>query len=314
MTNSSDLPPLRTLITPEMVAKAKDMAKAHLRRVIAFAPITSLQMVVGVGIFALDAAGVMSSTSLLFHPRLIVSSPSRQWYRMASSFFVLGLSFGDLTQRLGGLFVWQATFEQNINGADGSGIKDSGSPSRHKFKYKDDSTIRPFRLPDELSATEQKDKKSQWIQDGLVGLQSLFTNRFLAIQLLSAAIIVAIELSLLQNTRIHHEGLFLHIFPYTLYPILEHAIRWLWAITANDRDSVPVFGFLRLEPVYIPFIACGLSGFSSLSTTIKGLATALLTSKVLDLKRWNGQSAFDWFCDFGVSWYKWISIQISSSK
>lgn len=88
---------------------------------------------------------------------------------------------------------------------------------------------------------------------------------------------------------------------YTVYPILEQAIRWIWALTADERTSIHIMG-INLDPVYVPLALLCVDGFSSFSECGKGLVVALAVCQVLDIKRWNGKSALK-FLQAKIEWW-----------
>ncbi|KAL2914074.1 hypothetical protein HK105_206332 [Polyrhizophydium stewartii] len=288
------------LLSPEAVQTAKAYLRAQAVRVAKLAPMTTLQILVGLGLHAATATGAAPAGALLFHPRLVLP-PHAQWYRIPLAFMTLGLSTPDVLQRVVGLFYWQAPFEQDMArappaaagqsvpgsfpqaGGSGGGGAGGASPAA----------------------------RGGFVQ-GVVEYVRAINPRFLKTQLVAAAVIVAMELALSQNAHARQQGGMLHLFPYTLYPVLEHAMRWLWAMTAHEREAIPVMGIVRIEPVMIPLAMMVMGGFGSVASTAKGLAAAFVAARVLDLRRWNGEPAADWFRGVALAWYRWIAAQAAA--
>ncbi|EGF79302.1 hypothetical protein BATDEDRAFT_89933 [Batrachochytrium dendrobatidis JAM81] len=316
-----DTPSLSTFITPETVSTVKSYAKAQADKVARSAPLTTLQIICGIGLHAVTLFGILPSANLLFHPRLIMP-PHGQVYRIPSSFLVLGLTTYDVLQRAIGLAFWQAPFEQSMPTYQGSSrpwIPSSSSASTNETPSakpypagtsKSSPASRPV-MP-EHSAGSMVKKSPAWAS--LLAYIQHINPKFLQTQLISAGIIVTIELLLAQNSHSRQVGNYLHLFPYTLYPTLEHSMRWLWAMTAHDRESIPIMGVVRLEPVMIPLVMCAMGGFSSITATVKGLLAAIVAAKILDIRRWNGEPAVDWFHAVALSWCEWISAQIETLR
>ncbi|KAI8925636.1 hypothetical protein BC831DRAFT_460055 [Entophlyctis helioformis] len=277
------------LATPENISTAKSYVRAQATRVAYSAPMTTLQIVAGASIHIASTLGMVSPAAVLFHPRLVLP-PYSQIYRAASSFLVIGLSTFDVIERMLGLAYWQAPLEQTFPRA----IKAPLTPQQQQQHQ------------------QQQASKSPSVFRSVVDYCRAINPRFLQMQLVTAAVIVAVELSVFQNSRTRHDGVFLHLFPYTLYPVLEHAMRWLWAMTADERQSIVLFGILRLEPVMVPLATCALGGFGSLPSTGKGLFAAVVAARILDLRRWNGEPAVDWFWQVAKSWSEWVSSMVAT--
>ncbi|OAJ42638.1 hypothetical protein BDEG_26067 [Batrachochytrium dendrobatidis JEL423] len=282
-----DTPSLSTFITPETVSTVKSYAKAQADKVARSAPLTTLQIICGIGLHAVTLFGILPSANLLFHPRLIMP-PHGQVYRIPSSFLVLGLTTYDVLQRAIGLAFWQAPFEQSMPTYQGSSrpwIPSSSSASTNETPSakpypagtsKSSPASRPV-MP-EHSAGSMVKKSPAWAS--LLAYIQHINPKFLQTQLISA----------------------------------EHSMRWLWAMTAHDRESIPIMGVVRLEPVMIPLVMCAMGGFSSITATVKGLLAAIVAAKILDIRRWNGEPAVDWFHAVALSWCEWISAQIETLR
>ncbi|KAJ3309210.1 hypothetical protein HDV04_006317 [Boothiomyces sp. JEL0838] len=247
-------------------------AKKQIRKIAKESPITFIQIGLGITIHLISLTTLISPTKLLFHSKLLENPVNS--YRVLTSFLVLGTTLFDVGKRSLSLFYTQAPLEAMF----------------------DQPLKPPGRYPD-----EEDDEKF------VLGKPNF---RFLTMQLMMMGMIVSIETLVFPNFNLTKKGGIIKVFPYTLYPILEHAIQWMWAMCTDERQTVAIAGFIRLEPVLVPLAMWALSGFDNGVSLLKGLAVAVSVGQVLQIKRWNGEDAVSWFAYISKSWYKWTRKQI----
>jgi len=130
-------------------------------------------------------------------------------------------------------------------------------------------------------------------------IEHIKTNKFLHAQLIASTTLIAIELVLYRQPKT--TGIWLTIFPYSLFPSLEYSMRWLWAAT-ETKTSIPVLGVVPVPPIYTPVIACAISGFGGVQSMVKGLAAAIVVGWVMEIKRSDGKLVVKWLKEVGQSW------------
>ncbi|KAI8912602.1 hypothetical protein EDD86DRAFT_201808, partial [Gorgonomyces haynaldii] len=130
-------------------------------------------------------------------------------------------------------------------------------------------------------------------------------NMFLETQLVIAAMVVGMELLFFSKSNIIRQGRSVIVTPYLLYPILEQANRWLWAMTTHPSNVTNVFGF-ALQPLHVTLIMSFAGGWHSLLNSVKGLAISLLCAQTLSLKRWNGEQCVNWLQTQALEAYQFL--------
>ena len=128
-------------------------------------------------------------------------------------------------------------------------------------------------------------------------------TNFLTVQCYLMLSLVSMELLLFPDSNLTQQGYWSVLSPYALYPILEFANRWLWAMVSHP-SQVMTIGLIRLEPIYVPLVMTLFQ--DSLFTCFKGLTCALLVGHLLQLKRYNGKPAVAWFVDYCQDWIDWF--------
>ncbi|KAJ3268640.1 hypothetical protein HDV01_002515 [Terramyces sp. JEL0728] len=245
--------------------------KKQTRKLAKESPVTFIQIGLGLAIHLFSFASIISPAKLLFHSKL-VENPVNS-YRVLTSFLVLGTTLFDVGKRAVSLYYTQAPLEAMFD-----------QPLKPPGRYPEDDDEKFV-----LGAPKWK---------------------FLTMQLMMMGMIVSIETLLFPTFNLTKKGGVVKIFPYTLYPILEHAVQWMWAMCTDERQTVAIAGVFRLEPVLVPLAMWTLSGFDNGLSLIKGLAVAVSVGQILKIKRWNGEDAVSWFAYISKSWYKWIRKQI----
>ncbi|KAJ3179461.1 hypothetical protein HDU85_004871 [Gaertneriomyces sp. JEL0708] len=269
-------------------------------------PLTTLHAACGASLHICQLVGLISYRAILFHPRLVTGS---QWqlHRVVTSFMVLGGSVVDVVQRAVSMFFWQAPLEKWFDG-DGDLIR-NGAIVRAGTNRRKPSGARKSIV--------------EWL---------VTDNQFLRAQVLACAVLVGLELALfrrdshmLKNTAPGFASLAaitgtevplalgeILLFPYSMFPNLEYAFRWLWAITDNEEEH-RLFGIIAIRPVYLPIALCALGGLSAWKPMMKGLVAALIVSKVMDLRRADQQKAVDWAFKVIADWFHW-GTRLTSSQ
>ncbi|KAJ3194980.1 hypothetical protein HK101_001433 [Irineochytrium annulatum] len=276
-------------------------------------PITTVQATVGISLYLLNVTSLVPTRSLLFHPRLAFD-PRWDLHRVATSFLVLGTSLFDVGRSVAGLIYWQAPLEKWLCGA-GDVYKEGMLVKRRRNRV---TVIRRRGVPGERGGMgpiyeEQREMPMyQWL---------LTKNKFVAALAISAGVVTAIELVLyrdpqpmalnLNATRLIPSSAagVMVIFPYALYPLLEHSVRWLWALT-DQEEEVRLFGFLPLPPIYLPIVMASMAGFSTWKETLKGLAAALVAARAINIRRGElgaeGEPVIDHVIRLGKRWIAWF--------
>ncbi|TPX68916.1 hypothetical protein SpCBS45565_g02859 [Spizellomyces sp. 'palustris'] len=256
--------------------------QSHIRS----SPHTTLQIALGSTIHLTHLIGLTPYRTLLFHPRLFLA-PRYQLWRGITGFCVLGHGIVEVFQRAVGMVYWQAPLEKWFDG-EGDLVKDGVV----------------------LREGQNRRKRSGGRKNVLEWLVT--DNHFLRAQLLAGVVLVGIELALYRappapvstTSFLTTATPSLLLFPYSLYPNLEYAFRWLWAIT-TPSTSLTLFGVLPIQPVYIPLCLCALGGFGAWKAMLKGLVAAMVVGKVMDLRRIGGDNAVDWLWKTIVGWAAW---------
>ncbi|KAI8823757.1 uncharacterized protein EV422DRAFT_368907 [Fimicolochytrium jonesii] len=302
-------------------------------------PHTTLQILLGTSLYVSHSVGLTPYHNLLFHPRLFWA-PRYQLWRGVTGFAVTAFSLMDVVKSAVGMVYWQAPLERWF---DGSGDVVRGA-----------IVVRAGRNRSRKNASGGSGgggRKSvlEWL---------LLDNKYIRAQALAAAVIIAIELILQRSTASYiptsvangtidlsslPSNITQHLpsaitsmflFPYSLFPPLEHALRWLWALTAPTTTATTVLGVVPIKPVYLPLALCAMGGFSSWKDMLKGLVAALVVGKIMDVRRPRpvdsyvdsgagssyaaagggyddniadplSQNVVDWFADTVASWVVW---------
>ncbi|KAI9204018.1 uncharacterized protein BJ171DRAFT_568485 [Polychytrium aggregatum] len=242
-------------------------------------PITTFQIATGSVLSVLDLFHILPYRTLGFHP-YFAFAPHWQTYRVATSFLITGHSIMDVVNKSAGMVYWGAALEKRFNGA-GDVVDENG-------------VVRTEGLQRKARSGKRKGL-FQWL---------ILDNRFLHVQLASAAVIVGIECILYRQPRFDGRTPVI-IFPVALFPQLEYSMRWIWAFTEQDQNIL-LFGVLPIKPIYLPILLCAMGGFSGIKPLVKGFAAALIVTKIMDMRRSDGEPILDWVWKFGHSWYDWI--------
>ncbi|KAJ3035873.1 hypothetical protein HDV00_003346 [Rhizophlyctis rosea] len=267
-------------------------------------PITTLQILLGSSLHIGNFLGLTPYRSLLFHPRLALP-PHNQFYRPLTSLLVLGPSIIAVGQSAVALTYWQSPLERYFDG-DGDTIRDGVTIHEGANRRKPSGARKNI---------------FEWL---------ITDNAFIRAQLLSAAVIIALEFALYRDPSpsklplsipfpgsstsavVAPAAASLLIYPYSLFPTLEYSMRWIWAITDQEREVV-LFGILPVRPVYLPLALCAVGGFKGWKSMLKGLVAALVVGKVMDLRRAGGENAVDWLWKTAVGWGAWGRSLVDSS-
>ncbi|KAJ3117531.1 hypothetical protein HK098_006238 [Nowakowskiella sp. JEL0407] len=282
------------------------------------APITTIQVGAGLTLHVANMLGLIPNREILFHPRLIFS-PYWQSYRAVTSFFVIGISTMDVLQRSLGSLYYQAPLETWFNGSGDlyrNGVLHHQGQQRKKIIS---NSPRPDNSSSSSSSnvTIRRKNTIEWL---------FLENPFFKSQLLTVATLLGIEFLLwesqplfdafnpFQSYDINLLGTpssYL-IFPYTLFPNLEYATRWTWALTTQEREVI-MFGVLPVKPVYLPIVLCGMGGFQQFPALIKGFFASLVVSKAMQLKRFDGEFVAEWTIRLCMDWYYWVKGMVDNA-
>ena len=80
---------------------------------------------------------------------------------------------------------------------------------------------------------------------------------------------------------------------YSLYPVVEHSIRWMWALTMDDSHSMDI-GVVSLSPIYVPFILMVYDLELDFVALGWGFFCAVLGSWAMKTRRKDGKLVVDW--------------------
>ncbi|KAJ3268330.1 hypothetical protein HK104_005398, partial [Borealophlyctis nickersoniae] len=257
-------------------------------------PITTFQILVGSTLHVTHLLNITPYRSLLFHPRLCLP-PTLQLWRPLTSVLVLGTSIPEVAQRAVGMTYWQAPLEKWFDG-EGDVVRDGIVVREGENRRKADGSRKNW---------------FEWL---------ILDNAFLRAQLLAAVVVVSMEFVLYRDptpaavaapllssgaigsvlsssssaaSQLMQAPGALLLFPYTLFPTLEYSLRWMWAITDQEREIV-LFGVLPVKPVYLPLALCAMGGFGAWKSMLKGAVAAIVVGKVMDMRRAGGENAVDW--------------------
>ncbi|KAJ1547629.1 hypothetical protein HK096_001843, partial [Nowakowskiella sp. JEL0078] len=274
-------------------------------------PITAIQLTTGITLHLADLLGLVSSRSLLFHPRLVLA-PYWQSYRAVTSFFVIGLSTMDVLQRAVGATYYQAPLETLFSG---SGDVYRSGKLLHEGKQRK-LLVKDSNSP---STTTRRKTLIEWL---------VLENRFFKAQVLTVGTLVALEFVLDASQPLwdavtpfrrsaysdfqfggSYSGHL--VFPYTMFPNLEYATRWLWALTTMEREIV-MFGVLPVQPVYLPIVLCGMGGFAHWKALVKGFLATLIVTHIMEVERFDGENVTEWTLRLLRDWYSWTKETVQS--
>lgn len=233
------------------------------------APITFSQSTIGVSLYALRWVNIIPGRALLFHPILVTGSIFESYRCLASS---LAFSGGIVSVTLQAVqsYYWKSQLEESI----GTGTRIS------------------------MLVDDAKGEKGIW--DTLNTLvSSALMDRYLHMQLLTISLIVGQEIllyyifggSLHSNSEIiNPEWLtkggkkFIRAnVLYPLNPVFEHSLFIIWVMRFKNM------GFSLLNPIPLPTLLIPIAWiaanrFRNISVIAKAFTTAVVVSKVMDLK------------------------------
>ncbi|KAJ3025253.1 UNVERIFIED_CONTAM: hypothetical protein HDU68_007323 [Siphonaria sp. JEL0065] len=261
-------------------------------------PLTSLHVTGSVLSHTFALVGVVPLRAQSFHPRLALG-PAWQLHRVPWSVLVLGRSLPQIVGSVVSLVTWHSQLESLVCGS-GDIIKNNRLVKR---------------------GTNGRAKKStfEWL---------VKDNAFLKIQIASLIAATALEMLLYSDPKDPLSAVFLSgssvlsstqravlVFPYSLFPIFDAAIRWTWAFTELEKDTL-IFGVVPVRPIYVPLVTTLMSG-GSLFTLAKGFLVAVSVSFGLKLKRGGKdfvslgddgldeqpELVVDYLKDFGLDWF-----------
>ncbi|KAI9345694.1 hypothetical protein BDR26DRAFT_856467 [Obelidium mucronatum] len=289
-------------------AFAQSLVRDRMRSFWHGAPLTALHLGLGAASHALALLGLVPLRAQSFHPRLALG-PAWQLHRVPWSVLVLGRSIPQAVASVVSLVTWHAQLEALVCGS-GDTVKDGRIVKR---------------------GTNGRSKKTtfQWL---------VKDNTFLHIQLATLVAATALEMLLYADPKDPLSAVYLSgssvlsstqravlVFPYSLFPVFDAAIRWTWAFMELEKDTL-IFGVIPVRPIYVP-IATSLLGGTSFFNLFKGFLIATAVSTALKLQRGGkdfqvvssggyndvdggveDEPEFVWefLRDFGFGWYRWI--------
>ncbi|KAI9099551.1 hypothetical protein DFS34DRAFT_649265 [Phlyctochytrium arcticum] len=281
---------LTTVITVTGISPTslREVARSHATA----SPVTYLQATIGCGLHLTHLLGLTPYRALLFHPRL-VSAPYWQVWRGVTSFAVTGMGVLEVGQRALGLLFWQAPLERWFRG-----VKAGGEPE-------------PYVATSgrSLASSSSPPPPQDLIKSSSSSLQTVIQRivrplpPFLTAQLLAAVTLLSLEFIAPAIPSRPSSNL---IFPYPMYPAMEYALRWIWALTTVSAP-VSLFGVVQLQPVYMPMALCVVGGLTTWKLMVKGLIAALVVCGTMDLRRDDGQTAVSYFSSKVHAWWSWLA-------
>jgi hypothetical protein len=84
------------------------------------------------------------------------------------------------------------------------------------------------------------------------------------------------------------------LYYYSLYPIMEQSVRFIWGFTADERAGIQISTFITLSPWTVPVALLFLDGVTNIKVLSQGLLVALLTVIIMKTKRHDGQTVLGW--------------------
>jgi hypothetical protein len=228
-------------------------------------PITFYQTI-GITLFnSLFITRVLSVNPFMFHPAL--SS-----YRAVTSLAVIGTSIINLLKTVLSMYQYQATFE---------------------------AALTPTRYEDELSEHEQDSDGSEYelqeLEKEKQDTKPEVSNRkFLySIGLVITGTIVT-EYTIFRIIP-HHQL-------YTLYPVYEQTMRWLYAYTTEEK-SIRFNEYVSVSPLVLPLVLVFVDG--RVKELVQGFMISLVVASALGLKK-NKRSIAQFIIFKAKKWYKFI--------
>ncbi|RKO99360.1 hypothetical protein CXG81DRAFT_27867 [Caulochytrium protostelioides] len=269
------------------------------------APLTATHIAAGCTLYVAHLTGLLRLRSLLFHPGLLTLTRRaglQAWlahaHRPLAAFLVLGDSLWDLLCRVMGLIYWQAPLE-----------------ARLRADRADEEALAAATHPRAAAAQREAERTAPFWRRWM-------NNPLLRAQLISAGVIVALEIALQGRPRpaaLALRGVAVPaaaaanataaasmpvtryiLYPYALYPTLEHAMRWLWAML-DDRPFVLFFSTIPVPPILLPLLLTLFAGrggsWGGLGTMTKGAVAAVFAASALNLRRRSGERVDGWVSD-----------------
>ncbi|KAJ3067763.1 hypothetical protein HDU98_009044 [Podochytrium sp. JEL0797] len=282
---------------PDPTAFAQQLVRDRVKTFTSASPLTASHLALCLAGHSLALVGLVPLRAQSFHPRLALS-PAWQLHRIPSSLCVLGRSLPQFAGSVVSMVTWHAQLESLVNGSGDS--------------TKNGRIVKRGTRP-----------KSKSILEFLLSPE----NQFLRIQLSLAAATVLLEILLysdpkdavlMQGSSVLSRAVL--VFPYSLFPVFDAAIRWTWAFLELEKDTL-IFGVVPVRPIYVPLVT-SLMGGGSVWSLAKGFVVAVAVSTGLKLKRGGrdlnvgfsldggdaagGELVSVYLRDFGSQWYRWI--------
>ncbi|KAI8618282.1 hypothetical protein BC830DRAFT_1109676 [Chytriomyces sp. MP71] len=274
------------------------------------APLTSVHLGVSALLHSLALVGIAPLRAQSFHPRLALA-PAFQLHRIPLSVFVLGRSLPQVAYSVVSLVTWHSQLE----------ILTCGTGD----VYKNNRIVK--RGSNRRNKENPKERKSvlSWL---------LTQNKFIRIQLATLAATVALEMILYADPKDPANAIGITsssvlsrnldravlVFPYALFPVYDAALRWIWAFTELEKDTL-IFGVVPVRPIYMPFVSM-LMGYGKFMDVVKGFAIGTAVAAALKLRRGGvdledfgsedgqgvsgGELVGEFLWQFGQGWFRWF--------
>jgi hypothetical protein len=277
---------------PGIAGLSRQAIEEYVMNHVRSSPLTSIQIVTGFTLFTANLIGLVPARPLLFHTRLALA-PRWEVHRMGTAFLIMGTNIVDIVRSIAGLLYWQAPLERYISGS-GDVVQDG------RLVHRGDNR---------RGGTMGKRKSMvEWL---------VTQNRFLRMQALAAVTMVGLEVILYRDPPPLNPlmGGGILVFPYSLFPLLEHTMRWIWALT-DLHGEIKLLGMIPLQPVYAPLVVSAMSGFATWKYTFKGLLGAIVVARAMGLRRGGegGEYVHEYMYHLGMRWYRWFSAIVGQNK
>ena len=221
-------------------------------------PFTLSLLAISIATTSLTLFGFMKPRRLLFNQRMVSRG---QIYRVLSGLLVLGLNLFDVGKRIYGMYKYQGELETLYT--TGNLYNDDQLPTTEKVEDEEDN---------ELGVLDN--------------LKTRISPRFAKTMILMTALSIVPHL-------VYFQPLGRKLYFYSLYPIVEQSVRWLWALTVDENKGIEI-GMITLSPLVLPVLLSVYDGVGNFGMVVHGFINALITSYVMRTRRFDGKFVKDW--------------------
>ncbi|ORY44692.1 hypothetical protein BCR33DRAFT_850222 [Rhizoclosmatium globosum] len=288
---------------------AQQLVRDRVRTFYYSSPLSTCLLGTGLCLGLAGLTGLVPLRAASFHPRLAFA-PAWQLHRIPLSVAVLGRSLPQFVGSVVSIVTWHAQLEALVCGTG--------------------DTVKDGRIVKRGSNNRSRKTIYEWL---------VSKNPFLKIQLALLVATTALELLLYSDPKDPLSAVYLSgssvlsqtqkavlVFPYSLFPIFDAAIRWTWAFMELEKDTL-IFGVVPVRPIYVPLVTT-LMGGGSFTSLLKGFIVSATVSTALKLRRGGADLArrdtddtdldlddppelvYEFLRDFGIGWYRWTKAVI----